>query len=141
MHSDRSLRILLGAATIAVVSSTLGALAYLGRPPAPDGDPVLGSAQMVVFEVGDCSWCEQFRRKIARPYAEGEYGGIAPIRYISVDDGPPPKRYRLSSFRKDAMIVLFDAYGREVDRIEGSPRDSAALESFVRRHAKRLSKV
>jgi hypothetical protein len=141
MYSDRNLRILFGAATIAVVSGTLGALAYLHRPPAPDGEPVLGTAQILVLEVDSCDWCERFRRKAGRAFAEGAYGGTAPIRYINVEDGPPPKRYRLSSFRKAPMVVLFDAYGREVDRIEGEPADGAALDSLVRRHLKRLTRA
>ncbi len=141
MRSDRSLRLLLGAATIAVVSSTLGALAYFQRPLAGDGERVLGSAEILVLELDGCGWCETFRRKAARSYAEGEFAVRAPIRYFNIDDGPPPKRYRLAGFRKSAMVVLFDAYGREVDRIEGEPRDGAAIEAMVRRNIKRLSKV
>jgi hypothetical protein len=141
MRTDRNLRLLLGAATIAVVSSVVGALAYMHRPLPPEGDAVLGGPQLILFEVEGCKWCEQFRRKTARAYLETEWASKAPLRYMSVDDGPPPKRYRLTSFSRTPTLVLFDPYGREVDRIEGEPKDSAAIESLVRRNLRRMAKL
>ena len=104
MHTDRSLRLILGAATIAVVSSILGGLAWLHRPLPPDGEPVLGTAQLVMFETDKCSWCEKFRRKTAREYQTTEYASRAPLKFMSVDDGPPPKRYRLVSFSATRVV-------------------------------------
>jgi hypothetical protein len=141
MRTDRNLRLLLGAATVAIASSVVGALAFMHRPLPPDGDPVLGGPQLIMFEVDGCKWCEQFRRKTARAYLETEWASKAPLRYMSVDDGPPPKRYRLASFSKSPSLVLFDAYGREVDRIDGEPKDSAAIESLVRRNLRRMAKL
>ncbi len=134
MHSDRNLQILLGAGTLAVVSSLLGVLAWVHRPLPPDGEPVLGSAQLVMFETEKCDWCDKFRRKTARDYLSSEYASQAPIMYMSVDDGPPPKRYRLSSFSRSPMLVLFDQYGRELARLDKEPTSSEAIEALVRRN-------
>ena len=140
MNDDRRLRILLGAASIAIVSSVLGGLAYLHRPLAPDGEPVLGSAQLVMFETDACAWCQNFRRKTARDYQQTESAERAPLKFMSVDDGPPPKRYRLASFRPSPMLVLFDAYGRELGRIEKEPASSEIVEALVRRNLRKASK-
>lgn len=134
MHSDKNLRLILAAGSLAVVCSLLGALAWLHKPLAPDGEPVLGSPQLVMFETEKCGWCEKFRRKTARDYQSTEYASLAPLKYMSVDDGPPPKRYRLSSFSASPMLVLFDQYGRELARIEKEPVGSEAIESMVRRN-------
>jgi hypothetical protein len=141
MQNDGKLRLLLGAATIAIASCTLGALAYMHRPLAPDGDPVLGSPQLILLEYENCGWCEQFRRKTARAFLESEWSKKATLRYMSVDDGPPPKRYKITAFSRATTLVLFDAYGREIDRIEGEPKDSAAVESLVRRNMRRMTKI
>lgn len=138
MHSDRNLRIILGAGTLAVVCSLLGVLAWLHRPLAPDGEAVLGSPQFVMFETDKCAWCEKFRRQTARDYQATEYASHAPLKYMSVDDGPPPKRYRLSSFSRSPMLVLFDQYGRELARLEKEPASSEAVEAMVRRNLRNI---
>lgn len=134
MHSDRDLRIILGAGTLAVVCSLLGLLAWLNRPLPPDGEAVLGTPQLVMFETDKCGWCENFRRGTARDYETTEYASHAPLRFMSIDDGPPPKRYRLSSFSPSPMLVLFDQYGRELARMEKEPANCEALEAMVRRN-------
>lgn len=134
MHSERQLRIILGAGALAVVSSILGVLAWLHKPLAPDGEPVLGSPQLVMFETDKCGWCEKFRRKIARDYQSTECASRAPLKFMSVDDGPPPKRYRLASFAPSPMLVLFDQYGRELARLEKEPASSEVIEQMVRRN-------
>jgi hypothetical protein len=138
MHSDRNLRLLLGAGTLAVVSSLLGVLAWVHKPLPPDGDPVLGSPQLVMFETDKCGWCENFRRKAAREYLSTEASSRAPLKYMSVDDGPPPKRYRLDSFSRSPMLVLFDQYGRELARLVKEPANGEALESMVRRNLRNV---
>ena len=140
MYSDRQLRVVLGAGALAVVSGLLGGLAYLNRPMAPDGDPVLGSPQLVMFETDNCGWCEKFRRTSAREYQTTEYATKAPLRFMSVEDGPPPKRYRLDGFSKSPMLVMFDQYGRELGRIDYEPKNSAAIELMVRRGLNRVGK-
>ena len=140
MYSDRQLRVLLGAGSLALASALLGGLAYLNKPMAPDGDPVLGSPQLVMFETDGCDWCEKFRRKTAREYQETAYATQAPLRFMSVEDGPPPKRYRLDSFSKSPMLVMFDQYGRELGRLDSEPKSSAAIESLVRRGLRHVSK-
>lgn len=137
MSQERGLRLLIGAATVAVVSCTLGALAYLHMPLPPDGDPVLGSPMVVMFENEGCTWCEGFRKKAARAYMSSEYGSKAPLKFLSVDDGPPPKRYRFSGPRVAPLLVLFDQYGRELDRIGYEPATSEPIESMVRRGLRR----
>ena len=141
MQTDTSLRILLGAATIAVFSAGLGTLAYFSRPEAPDGEAVLGGPQLVLFELDDCTWCQSFRRKAGRQFLEGQLSGAAGLRYMSIADGPPPKRYRLSSFRQSPMLVMFDPYGREMERLTSEPKDGAEVEAMVRRNLKRMPKV
>ena len=140
MRSDRNLIFLLGSATIAGVCSILGGLAFLQRPLQPDGEPVLGSAQLVMFETADCTWCEKFRRKTARDYQITDHASRAPLKFISVDDGPPPKRYRLTSFKASPMLVLFDEYGRELGRIDREPANSEAVETLVRRNLRKTTK-
>ena len=140
MHTDRSLVLLMGAGMLAVVSGVLAALAYAHQPMAPDGDPVLGTPQLIMFETDTCDWCDGFRRKAAKDYAGSEFAGKAPLRFMSVDDGPPPKKYRLVSFRKSPMLVLFDQFGRELDRIQGDPGSSDAVQSLVRRNLRRVAK-
>jgi hypothetical protein len=140
MHSERSLKLILAAASVALVSGTLGALAYFSRPTPPDGDAVLGGPQLVLFELDDCGWCQSFRRKAGRQYLEGEHADKAALRYISIEDGPPPKRYRMNSYRQTPMLVLFDAYGREVERVTSELKDGAAVETLVRRNLKRMPK-
>ncbi len=141
MRSDRNLTFLLGAATLSVICAGLGGLAYLARPLPPDGDPILGTAQLVMFETDLCSWCEQFRRKTARQYQSTDYAQRAPLRFMSVDDGPPPKRYRLTSFRPAPMLVLFDEYGRELARLEKEPASSEIVETLVRRNLRKPAKT
>ena len=141
MKSETSLKLLLGAAMVAIASGTLGALAYFSRPTPPDGEAVLGAPQLILFELDDCGWCQNFRRKAARQYLESEYAGQAQLRYMSIEDGPPPKRYRLASYRQVPMLVLFDAYGREMERITTEPKDGATVEAMVRRNMKRMPKV
>ena len=141
MRTDRSLRILLGAASIAFVTSALGGLAYLSRPVAPDGEPVLGTAQLLMLETDSCDLCEKFRRKAGRDYQTTELAGSAPLRFLNVEDGPPPKRYRLSYFSKSPTLVLFDKYGRELDRLSKLPLTADAVEVFVRRHMRTISRI
>ena len=141
MHTERSLRTLLFAAGIACASGALGLLAFLHAPLPPDGDPVLGGPQLIMFESEACTWCEGFRGKIAKEYQRSEFAGKAPLRYISIDDGPPPKRFRLTSFSGAPMLVFFDQYGRELDRIEKDPGTSAAVQSLVRRNLRRVAKI
>lgn len=141
MRTDTNLRILLGAATIAVVSASLGAVAYFSRPLPPDGEAVLGSPQLVLFELDDCIWCRSFRRNAGRQFLEGQLSGLAGLRYLSIEDGPPPKRYRLTSYRQSPMLVLFDPYGREMERLTSEPKDGAEVEALVRRNMKRMPKV
>ena len=141
MYSDRQLRVLMGAGVVAVVSAALGALSFANRPMAPDGDPVLGSAQLVMFETDDCRWCENFRRKTARVYAESDAASKAPIRFMSIEDGPPPKRYRLASFSKTPMLVMFDPYGRELGRIAKETMSAEDIETLVRRNLRRIAKL
>ncbi len=141
MRSDTNLRILLGAATVAVVSACLGALAYFSKPDVPDGEAVLGGPQLVLFEVDDCAWCQSFRRKAGRQFLESKLANDAGLRYMSIADGPPPKRYRLSSFQKSPMLVLFDPYGREMERLTSEPKDGSEIEAMVRRNLKRMPKV
>ncbi len=140
MHTDNNLRIILGAGTIAVLSTVLGALSYFHRPLPPDGEPVLGTAMLVMFETDACSWCAKFKRSTGRDYQGGDYASKAPLKFMSVDDGPPPKRYRLTSFTALPMLVLFDAYGREVDRIEKEPASTEIVESLVRRNLRKMTK-
>ena len=141
MTTDRSLRVMLGASTLAIVSGTLGALAYLHMPLSPDGDPVLGSPQVIMFETEWCDWCEKFRRRVGKDYQGSPLATKAPLRYMSIDDGPPPKKYRLSSFSGQPVLVMFDQYGRELERIEKPPADVAPVESMVRRNLRRVSKI
>lgn len=141
MHTDRSLRVILLCGTVAIVSAALGGLVYLNKPMPPDGEPVLGSPQLIMFETENCGWCEQFRRKIAKEYQTSEYAGQAPLRFISVDEGPPPKRYRLNSFSRSPMLVIFDQYGRELDRLESDPGTNANVETLVRRSLRRIAKT
>ena len=131
---------LLGAASIAVVSGALGALTFLSRPVPPDGDPVLGTAQLLMLETDSCEPCEKFRRKAGRDYQASDLAGRAPLRFVSVEDGPPPKRYRLSYFSKSPALVLFDQYGRELDRLNKVPASAEIVEAFVRRHLRTISK-
>ena len=140
MQSDNNLRLIFGAASVAVVSAALGGLAYFHRPLAPDGEAVLGGAQLVMFETEACTWCEKFRRKTAREYQNSEFAGKAPLKFMSVDDGPPPKRYRLTSFKSSPMLVLFDQYGREMDRIVSEPASSEMVETMVRRNLRKMAK-
>ena len=140
MYSDNQLRIMFGAGSIALVSALLGGLAYFSRPLPPDGDPVLGTPQLVMFETDGCDWCEKFRRKTARDFQETSAAAQAPLRYMSIQDGPPPKRYRLESFSRSPMLVLFDQYGRELGRIDSEPKNSAAIESLVRRNLRNTGK-
>ncbi len=93
-----------------------------------------------MFETESCVWCENFRRKTARDYQSSEYASKAPIKFMSVDDGPPPKRYRLTSFKASPMLVLFDQYGREMDRIVSEPANSETVETLVRRNLRRMAK-
>lgn len=137
MEYDRRLRMILGAASLAVVSLILVGLAFLHRPLPPDGEAVLGTPQFVVFETESCSWCQNFRRKAAREYQGTDYANRAPLRFMSVDDGPPPARYRLNSFSPTPMLVLFDKYGRELARMEKEPANSEVLESLVRRNLRK----
>ena len=138
MHTERSLRTILLAGSIAVASSGLALLAYLHQPMAPDGEPVLGSPQLIMFETDKCDWCERFRSSLAKQYQRSEFATQAPLRFISVDDGPPPRRYRLRSFNGGPMLVLFDQYGRELDRIDTDPKTSDAVQSLVRRNLRRV---
>ena len=140
MKSEGRFRLLLGAATMAIVSGTLGTLAYLHQPLAPDGDPVLGSPQLILFETDWCDWCERFRRKTARDFANTPEATLAPMRFLSIDDGPPPKKYRLTSFTGQPVLVFFDQYGRELERIEKAP-DVATVGSMVRRNIRRVAKT
>ncbi len=141
MKSETSLKLLLGAATVAIASGTLGALAFLSRPVPPDGDAVLGAPQLILFELDDCGWCQSFRRKAARQYLESQFADQAQLRYMSIEDGPPPKRYRMVSYRQVPMLVLFDAYGREMERITSEPKDGATVEAMVRRNMRRMPKI
>jgi hypothetical protein len=141
MHTEKSLRYLLLAMTIAIVSGTLGALAFFSRPEPPVGDAVLGSPQLVLFELDDCAWCQSFRRKAGREFQGSEMAGVAGLKYLSIEDGPPPKRYKLQAFRQIPMLILFDAYGREMERITSEPRSSAEVEALVRRNLKRMPKA
>jgi len=121
MTSDGKFRLLLGAATLAIVSGTLGTLAFMHQPLAPDGDPVLGVPQLIMFETDWCDWCERFRRKTAREFADTPEAAMAPLRYLSIDDGPPPKKYRLSSFSGKPVLVFFDQYGPNWSALKKRP--------------------
>ncbi len=141
MYTEKNLSNLLMAMSIALASGTLGALAFFSRPEPPVGDAVLGGAQLVLFELDDCRWCLSFRRKVAREFQLTEMANIASLKYLSIDDGPPPKRYKLQAYRQVPMLILFDAYGREMERMTREPSTGAEVEAMVRRNLKRMPKV
>jgi hypothetical protein len=141
MQKDQYLRLLLGAMTVALVSGTLGALAYFSRPEPPVGEAILGAPQLVLFELDDCGWCQSFRRRAGREFQTTEMSNKAGLRYMSIEDGPPPKRYKLHAFKQVPMLILFDAYGREMERTLTEPKDGAEVEAMVRRNLKRMPKA
>jgi hypothetical protein len=141
MYSDNKLRVIFGAGTLAVISAALGGLSLLHQPMAPDGEAVLGSPVLVMFETEDCGWCPNFRRNTAKAYLGSEFADGTPLRYLSADNGPPPKKYRMASFRQRPMLVMFDQYGRELDRIESEPASSQPIEAMVRKNLRRIAKT
>ena len=131
--SDKNLRLLLLSGALTLTSGILALLVLFHRPLQPDGDAVLGTPQLVLFETERCDWCEDFRVKVGRPYNGTEYAGRAPLKYISVDDGPPPKRYRLRDDVRKAALIIFDQYGREIDRFDSEPKTADAVVTMVRK--------
>lgn len=137
--TTQQLRIMLFSGVLAIAAGVLALLLLFHRPLRPDGDAVLGTAQLVVFEIDDCDLCPKFRKKIAPVYYDSGVGEGAPIRYITID-GPPPKRYRLKSPVDWPTVVFFDPYGRELARLDKFPDDAEPVIGMVRRHMRYVAK-
>ncbi|HRK18676.1 MAG TPA: hypothetical protein PK970_06945 [Hyphomicrobiaceae bacterium] len=139
--NDKQLRVLLFSGILAIAAGVLAVLTLFHRPLPPDGDPVLGSAQVVVFELDDCALCQPFRKKLAPLYYDSEFGEAAPIRYVNIDGTEPPKRYRLKSPVEWPTVVFFDPYGRELARLDKFPEKIDPVISMVRRHIRYAAKT
>jgi hypothetical protein len=138
---EKKLRLMLLSGSIALTSCVLALLVLFHRPLAPDGVAVLGTPQLVLFEGENCKWCEDFRVTIGRSYNSSEMATRAPLRYISVDDSAPPKRYRVLRGVGRSALVVFDQYGREMDRYGKAPEDADAVISMVRKSLRKAPKV
>ncbi|NOU06165.1 MAG: hypothetical protein HOO99_08285 [Hyphomicrobiaceae bacterium] len=138
---EKKLRIMLLSGSIALTSSVLALLVLFHRPLAPDGDAVLGTPQLVLFESDRCNWCENFRVSIGRAYNASEISARAPLRYISVDDGAPPRRYRVLGDVGQSALVIFDQYGREMDRYGKAPATADDVIAMVRKRLRNIPKI
>lgn len=138
---DKKLRLMLLSGSIALTSCVLALLVLFHRPLAPDGEAVLGSPQLVLFESERCDWCEDFRATIGRAYNADEISARAPLRYISVDDGETPKRYRTQGGIGIAALVIFDQYGRELNRYGRLPKTADDVITMVRKGLRNAPKT
>ncbi|MBV1694900.1 MAG: hypothetical protein KGP27_10615 [Hyphomicrobiales bacterium] len=135
------LPLLLGALVLLVLCALLSVAIYLHRPAAASGPKLSDGAFVMVFEVGNCELCEKFRSGIGRRYQRGAISEKAPMRFFDISDTPVPKRFSLrGEVYTFPTIVVFDPWGREMDRVNGPPATIEALEKMTGAAARRVER-
>lgn len=79
-----------------------------------------GAAELLMFELRGCQWCERWRREVGVAYPNTPEGRRAPLRTVDIQAAPEGVRLA-SPVRFSPTFVLVDGSGREVGRIEGYP--------------------
>ncbi len=78
------------------------------------------AAELVMFQAGNCEWCEVWDKEIGVVYAKTTEARLAPLRRVDIFDKRPADLTRVKQVRYTPTFVLIDA-GREVGRIVGYP--------------------
>jgi thioredoxin-like negative regulator of GroEL len=76
--------------------------------------------EVVVFEIGGCSYCTAFRDSLGARYLASTTNAAAPLRYVDLGKlAPDAFQLRGEITRVPTVVLLQD--GKEVDRVEGYP--------------------
>lgn len=135
------LPILLGALVLLVLCALLSVAVYIHRPSAAVGPKLAESAFVMVFETSTCQLCETFRAGIGRRYQRSAMSEKAPLRFFDVSDTPVPRRFSLrGEVYTFPTLVVFDPWGREMDRMNGPPATIEALEKMTSAAARRVER-
>ncbi len=99
-----------------MLRAVLIALAFAAALPAAAADSA--RLELLMVERAGCPWCQRFDREIAPIYGRTEFGGEAPLRRASLDDGQPRSAELDEPVRFTPTFVLLKG-GREIGRIVG----------------------
>lgn len=96
------------------------------------------AAELVMFRLPGCPWCDAWDREVGPIYPKTEIGRVAPIRFVDL------RQAAASGVSLDAPIRYSPTFvvvvsGREVGRIEGYPGE-AFFWGLLERYAPQLSK-
>lgn len=125
-------------ALMLLVAVTLGAIAGLqpGSSSSAHRQPSIDDGEvwkLVVFETASSGWCVRFRKDIAPGYRGSKYQKLAPLTYVGLDR-PQTHKYQLSGrISVTPTVVLVDADGREINRLQGYPGNDR-LYTFLARN-------
>jgi hypothetical protein len=79
------------------------------------------AAELLVFELPQCTPCLRFERDVGGIYNRTDEGHLAPLKRLAL--GKPPRQYQfVAPARVAPTFVLVDA-GREIGRFEGYASD------------------
>jgi len=76
------------------------------------------SAELVLFELDGCLWCEQWKQDVGAYYADTAEGKAAPLRVVDLFDKRPEHLKRIARVRATPTFVLVED-GDEIGRIVG----------------------
>mgnify|MGYP005988050101 CR=1 FL=1 len=79
----------------------------------------LAAAELVMFEVPGCLWCERWLDDIGPVYPKTDEGKRAPLRRVNLDQTLPDDLKRLQRPVFTPTFVLLNDDGEEIKRIVG----------------------
>lgn len=81
------------------------------------------AAELVMFELPGCEYCDLWNREIGVFYGETKTGRMAPLRRVQIDETRPADLRRIKGIRYSPTFVVIDK-GREIGRITGYPGEA-----------------
>lgn len=80
------------------------------------------AAELVMFDLKGCPWCQLWKKEIGPVYPKSEQGRRAPLRIVNFQGPRPPDLAFIGEVTAAPTFVVVDG-GREIGRITGYSAD------------------
>lgn len=76
------------------------------------------AAELIMFDLKGCPWCQLWKREIGPTYSKTEQGRRAPLRIVDFKGPRPPDLAFIGEITAAPTFVVVDG-GREIGRVTG----------------------